>query len=414
MYKIRDKKNILPRGERGLVIVIFAVCLFLLIGFAALAIDIGYLHTTRSELQNVADAAALAGARYLGDEYSKLTTSEMATHPFTKEEVYAVINAVAIQNKAANNSISIDIDDVEIGLWDVEQSTDDIWYPTLMGPDAVRVIARRDGTANGPITTFLARIFGIDTMNVTSEKAVAALSGPSFVEEGELKTPFGLSANVFPNDCTDVIAFSPTTDSCAGWHNFFDPINANAMAQKLLGFIQGDTEPYSGGLWSGPQWLQTNFGISPNPEETPTTSTGDYFEFQGGQVASLFNGSYLDSDYDTGSNPGNTGAVLGNPTNKPAPIIALFDYFRYRDDDGDNSVWTAVIPVYKDDSEVGCMNPNTSLAIAGFAEIVIYTTDPPPLSSLRVNINCNFTVIEGRGGGVTYGNLKGTIPNLVR
>jgi Flp pilus assembly protein TadG len=81
MYRF-VKKNISARGERGAVIVIFAICLFVLIGFAALAIDIGYLHTTRSELQNVADAAALAGARYLGDEYAKLTPSEMGTHPF--------------------------------------------------------------------------------------------------------------------------------------------------------------------------------------------------------------------------------------------------------------------------------------------------------------------------------------------
>ena len=408
-----NKKNISARGERGAVIIIFAISLFVLIGFAALAIDIGYLHTTRSELQNVADAAALAGARYLGDEYAKLSLSQMGTHPFTKEEVYSAINAVATQNKAAKNSISIDIDDVEIGLWDAEQSTDDIWYPTLVGPDAVRVIARRDGSANGPITTFLAQIFGVNTMNVASERAIAALSGPAFVEEGELKTPFGLSANVFPNDCKDVIAFSPTTDSCAGWHNFFDPINASKMEEKLLGLIQGDTGPY-GSLLNGPDWLAANFGINktPDPEETPSTSTGDEFNFQGGTISSLFLGGYLESDYDSGGDPGNTGTVSGNEK-KPAPMIALFDYFRYRDGDGEDTVWTAVIPVYKD-SESGCINPNEALEIVGFAEIVIFSPDPPPLSSLKVHVNCNFSVIEGRGGGTTYGNLKGTIPNLVR
>ena len=94
-------------------------------------------------------------------------------------------------------------------------------------------------------------------------------------------------------------------------------------------------------------------------------------------------------------------------------MIALFDYFRYRDGDGDNSVWTATIPVYKD-SDDDCMNPNTALEIKGFAKIVVFTADPPPLSSLKVHVDCNLSIIEARGGGGTFGNLKGTIPNLVK
>ena len=39
--------------------------LFALIGVASLAIDMGQLYTVRNELQNVADAAALAGVGQL-------------------------------------------------------------------------------------------------------------------------------------------------------------------------------------------------------------------------------------------------------------------------------------------------------------------------------------------------------------
>jgi len=291
---------------------------------------------------------------------------------------------------------------------------------SYVGPDAVRVIARRDtSSAQGQITTFLARVFNIDAVNVVSEKAIAALTGPSYVNEGELKTPFGLSENQFPNDCTPVINFSPTTSSCAGWHNFFDPINASNMQKKLLGLIEGDTvcehcndcERCNDGaltLTNGPTWLEANFNISktPTPMETPATSTGDEFNFQGGTISSLFLGGYLGSDYN-----GNTGTVYGDDKH-PAPMIALFDYFRYRDGDEDDSVWTATIPVYKD--EDSCINPNTALEIVGFAKIVVFTADPPPLSSLQVHVDCNLIVIEGRGGGGAYGNLKGTIPNLVK
>lgn len=405
--KIRPKRTSL-KDNRGVVIIVVTLCLVLLVGMAALAIDIGYVYATRTELQNVADAAALAGARYMGEEYSKLSLSAMGTHEFTKAEVAAVIEDVANKNHAGNSSISIKADDIEIGLWDPAKSEEDIWYPTLIGPDAVRVVARRDSSINTPISTFFARVFNINAAEVNSNKAVAALSGPSFVDEGELKTPFGLSANNFPNDCKPVIAFSPTTDSCAGWHNFFDPINSSNMESKLLGLIQGDTQSY-GTLWNGPKWLEYNFDINktPSPEVTPIVTAGDEFNFQGGTISSLFLGGYLGADYN-----GNFGTVYGNEK-QPAPMIALFDYFRYRDGDGDDSVWTATIPVYKDDPN-SCLNPNKAIEILGFARIVVFSPDPPPLSSLKVHVDCNFTIIEGRGGGTTYGNLKGTIPNLVK
>jgi hypothetical protein len=396
------------RNQNGVALVLVAVMIVMLLGFVALAIDVGYYMVARNELQNIADGAALAACGELGAIYQSISPQYQDSYVCAGDDLAGIIaKAVDVgQNNRAGGleGIVIRPEDVIIGRWDGDTYS---FTQTFSQPDAVQVVARRDGNENNPITTFFAGLLGINTLDV-SASAIAALTGPAFVEEGELETPFGLSENVFPNDCTDLIAFSPTTDSCAGWHNFFDPINANAMRNKLLGFIQGDTEVHGGGLWSGPQWLQTNFGISPNPEETPLTSAGDEFEFQGGTISSLFNGSYLDADYD-----GNTGTVLGNPTNRPAPIIALFDYFRYRDGDGDDSVWTATIPVYRDSTE-GCINPNTALEVVGFAQIVVISPDPPPSSNIQVHIDCNLSVIEGRGGGITYGNLRGTIPNLVR
>jgi Flp pilus assembly protein TadG len=51
-----------PRNQRGIVMPLAAIGLLSLLGFAALAIDVGYLFVVRNELQNAADAAALAGA----------------------------------------------------------------------------------------------------------------------------------------------------------------------------------------------------------------------------------------------------------------------------------------------------------------------------------------------------------------
>ena len=417
--------NFKKKKQSGNVIVVTAIFLLLFIGIAALAVDVGRLFTTRNELQNIADAAALAGARYIGDEYSKLEPSAIPNKTFTKEEIWNVIEAVAYQNKAANSSISIDIDDVLIGFWDAKVSVEDIidedgnvGVETLLAPDAVRVIARRDSNANNPITTIFAQIFGMDSISVTSLKAIAALSGPVNVGPGEMNCPFGLSQKVFegksPDEvCIEVIAFSPTTDSCAGWHNFFDSMNADAAAEKLIGLIQGDNyidpDLSDGELSNGADWLEANFDINktPDPDVTPPVSEGDEFEFQGGTISSLFLGGYLGNDYN-----GNSGTVYDNEK-KPAPMIALFDYFRFRDGDGDDSQWTARVPVYKDTGD-SCINPTGSIEIVGFADIVIFSPDPPPLSSLKVHVSCDFNVIEGRGGGSNLGNLKGAIPTLVK
>lgn len=53
-------------GQRGAVLILVALLLlFVLLGFAAFAIDFGYSYVVKNELQNAADAAALAGASVL-------------------------------------------------------------------------------------------------------------------------------------------------------------------------------------------------------------------------------------------------------------------------------------------------------------------------------------------------------------
>jgi Flp pilus assembly protein TadG len=57
-------------GQRGSVIIWFALLLPVLLGFAALAIDLARLNLARVELQNAADAAALAGSHTFADTAS--------------------------------------------------------------------------------------------------------------------------------------------------------------------------------------------------------------------------------------------------------------------------------------------------------------------------------------------------------
>ena len=402
-FKIFEK----VKNQAGVSAVIVAICLTMLIGFTALAVDVGYMYVTKNELQNVADAAALAGTGYLGSIYETLSYDQQQTQEFSRSDIVGVAQQVALKNQAAKMNIVINDADVTIGAWDGGAGTLAPMAAPIVGPDAVKVIARRDDSANGPILTFFARIFDIDTVNVSAD-ATAALTGPAIVDKGELKVPFSLSENNFPNDCTNPITFSPTAESCAGWHNFLDPANASTMADKMLGLIQGDVQEYDG-LVSGPAWLEANFDMnkSPDPEITPEVGTGDEFYHQGGTVASLFLGGRLGN---TDNDINLPEEILGDAKH-PAPFPALFDYFRRRDGDDDDSLWTATVPIYEDDDV--CENPSGAIPIVGFATIEIIMPNPPPDSSVSVFVYCEPTFIDGRGGGGAYGSLKGTIPNLV-
>ena len=72
--------------RRGVVIVFFAVTAAVLLMFAALAIDLGYLRGNAAEMQNAVDSAALAGA-------SALHSGEAAA--IALAQVYAGKNRVA-------------------------------------------------------------------------------------------------------------------------------------------------------------------------------------------------------------------------------------------------------------------------------------------------------------------------------
>ena len=46
------------KDQRGASLIAVGIALFLLIGFSALAIDFGYSHVVRNQIQNAADAGA--------------------------------------------------------------------------------------------------------------------------------------------------------------------------------------------------------------------------------------------------------------------------------------------------------------------------------------------------------------------
>lgn len=208
-------------NQHGGVLVLVALLLFVFIGIAALAIDIGYISTTKNELQNVSDAAALAATGKLGQIYVENTVYVHATD-------YALIKDV-VKNGLTNRAAGLDIKFVEaeivVGQWNYKTHSLNSAQTTF--PNAVRVTARRDTLINGSINSIFAGIFGIDTFDLRVE-ATASLSGDGDLEPGEAKMPIGVSEQWFwdtdndgePDGCRDEIHLNNTGTSCAGWHTY--------------------------------------------------------------------------------------------------------------------------------------------------------------------------------------------------
>src|SRR3712207_1561377 len=87
-------------GERGAVLVHVAVAMTGLLAFSALSIDLGMLWVARAQLQNAADAAALAGGvslAYLGSDEDSARASAQAIvqqHQVWGQQVPAAAAAV--------------------------------------------------------------------------------------------------------------------------------------------------------------------------------------------------------------------------------------------------------------------------------------------------------------------------------
>lgn len=358
------------RDQRGVVLILVVIVLGILFAFAALALDVGNVMVVKNELQNISDGAALAAARHLGGIYEGMSYANQQIYDASNDA--ATIRSVAQQVGASNTAagilnVAIHLSDVEIGRWD-STTHPPVFTPTYSQPDAVRVRARKDGLANGPLVTFLARIFGMNAVDV-SATATAALTGQSTAGPGGLPVPVGISKYWFDNQpafnfCNQPIRFYPTNDpsSCAGWHVYDRYSNMNDRRLR-----------------------DTISDIENHRYESPYTQAyGTQFEFGGGTM-SIHTFAAMRSLF------------LANLNYDANPSIA------------GNDAWLTGVPVY-DSSD--CSNPHGAITIVGFATIVITNVQDSPVHQIDGYVICN-DIEPSRGSGGNYGS-KGSIPGLVQ
>lgn len=202
------------RNQRGVTVVLVGVLMVAFLGFAALAVDISHLYLVRNELQNAADAGALAGARFL---YREDATAPYGIVLDTGEARVRALNA-AIANQSENLPVEVDnpdsgTGDIQVGHWSFGIGTLakgfylsdgvpilDIWNYTTQELDgnvnfinAVKVTTRRGGSSAtaSQAASFFARIFGYQGFSVSTD-AIAYLGYEGTIGPGDVDLPMAV------------------------------------------------------------------------------------------------------------------------------------------------------------------------------------------------------------------------------
>ncbi|WP_198343700.1 TadG family pilus assembly protein [Burkholderia ubonensis] len=188
------------KKQEGAVAITVALCMVILLGIAALAIDIGNLLIARNELQNSADAAAMAGAGCLIRRTACSNTSASQPDWPTADATASAFSTSATTNQVQGTSVQAST--VATGYWNTTGTPYGLeslpFTPGANDLPAVQVTIRKDGSnANGAVPIFLGRIFGARILKA-SAVATAVLSTPGSVGPGGL-FPLAISQCMYTN-----------------------------------------------------------------------------------------------------------------------------------------------------------------------------------------------------------------------
>jgi|CXWL01.1.fsa_nt_gi Flp pilus assembly protein TadG len=145
--------NFGQRRRRGVAAIFSLVLLVVLLGFTALTVDVGHIYNVRAELQNAADAAALAGLQMLPDQTLALQTAQ----------------EYANMNHSKYGSVVADAD-VVLGNWDWDSSAFTAGDTPV---NAIHVFANRSKKNNNAVNLFFAPIFGRNSTEVSASATAA-------------------------------------------------------------------------------------------------------------------------------------------------------------------------------------------------------------------------------------------------
>ncbi len=258
--------------RRAIVAMMFGVMLPVLIGLAALSVDVGVIATARAQLSTAADAAALAGAMQLADENrirgftdlsSEISAANDQAATFAQDNLVLYQTPVIVKDPNNNGT-----GDIRVGYINPDPAVPKLPLETsslfTTRFNSVQVTSQRSSTHGGQVPTFFGRIFGIDHFSDVAVQSTAtaqnfAIAGFKSVNNRNANLlPIVLDNGTYtkmisgtPNTATDQYTYNPTTKTVT-------PGPDNIMESQL----------YPVGSGSPGNWGTVNIGVSNNSTNT--------------------------------------------------------------------------------------------------------------------------------------------------
>src|SRR5512143_2606987 len=264
--------------QSGGVLVLIALLLVVIIGMAAVALDVGHLMVVRNEIRNAADAGALAGARVL-----YITNAAGATVINTDANLVAAATTTANVSDAA----AVEVITVERGHWCFNNcaggamgvftpnSSTDLDLGSLAGlsfaaldantdhVNAVRVVAGRGPAI--PAASFFAGIWERTGFTLSAESIAWLGPAGNHIPPDQ---PFGISIEQILNadgnfDCSIGTMTSSNGIETLAWSNLTQPSQPDGMISSNasnVGDLVCDSEAISSHTINAGELMSTNNG----------------------------------------------------------------------------------------------------------------------------------------------------------
>jgi Flp pilus assembly protein TadG len=276
--------NLIRGHERGQVLVLVSASIAVLLGFMALAVDVGMLWTERRHMQTAADAAAIAGAAALlaGDDVDTAGQNASALNSFSngKNTTTVTINNPPLSGTYAGNSNYVEAIVAQpqtayfmrvLGYNTVDVSTRAV-SGAISGPDCVYAL---DPTASDAITISGGANITANCGVIADSDSETAVGAISLSGGGKLTaSSIGVVGNYSDSGGS---TFSPT------------PIKGVAPVPDPLAYLQPPTAgPCTAGTSSNQAYQQTT--------QTATIGPGTYcdgIQVSGGKTLNLQSGTYI-------------------------------------------------------------------------------------------------------------------------
>lgn len=145
----------------GAMLPFLAMCMVVIVGIMAFAVDVSYMHTLRAELRLASDAAVRAGTETLRSTQSP-------------EKAVAKTIEIAGLNSVGGHAIQLTSQDIQLGQTQYQNDGSWKFVEGLQPYQAMRVNVRfGNGTPNPAIPLFFGRFWGIETVAANSESVAS-------------------------------------------------------------------------------------------------------------------------------------------------------------------------------------------------------------------------------------------------